>query len=100
MSNDYIILGLTIAIALFGWLLQQKDTARQADIARLFELHDKDAKRLDEFELDTARRHYVKEELDNRFEKLDRTITLGLDKLGDKMDRLSGVLLKHNNVGE
>jgi len=70
------------------WLLRQKDAKQEKAIDLLFGKHDDDAKRLQDLELDIARKHYVKEELDSRFRTLEASVREGLISLEKKIDRL------------
>ena len=110
MQAEFVVLEIALAIfsglfAVLFWLLRNKDAVQQAEIAKLqlkcdkevntlWEKHDEDAKRLQDLELDIAKRHYVKDELDNRFERLESSIRVGLDQLGAKVDRLSEAIIK------
>ena len=90
MSNDYIILVLTLFTTLMAWLFQQRDAARQSEIKLLFEKHDQDAKRLEDLQLEIARQYYVKPEIDSR---LDR-ITSGIDRLSTEIKELTEAVLR------
>ena len=93
MSNDYIILGLSVSIGLLAWLFQQRDAARQSEIKLLFEKHDQDAKRLEDLQLEIARQYYVKPEIDSR---LDR-ITIGIDRLSAEIKELTEAVLRRRS---
>lgn len=70
------------------FLLRQKDAKQGDEIALLFKKHDEDAKRLQELELDIARRHYVKDELDSRFDRLENSIRESMRELGAEIRSL------------
>lgn len=53
----------------------------------LWKKHDEDVIELRELQREIDRKHYVKDELDKRFEKLEHTISIGLSGLGDKFDK-------------
>jgi len=70
------------------WLLKQKDAARQKDIEMLWEEHRSDVKRLQDLELDIAKKHYERSELDVRFDRIERMVQESFNRLGEKIDRL------------
>ena len=87
---------VTITMALYLRHLTKVDAEQekrhsefQRAIDLLFEKHDQDAKRLDIFELDIAKHHYQKNELDARFDKLERAFENGFKSLGDKFDNFA-----------
>jgi hypothetical protein len=82
-------------VGVVGYLLRQKDVEQAKSIALLFKKHDDDVTRLNDFELRIAQNHYIKPELDTKFNKLETTIKESMDSLGSKFDELSGILLKH-----
>lgn len=102
-------------VGIIGVLLRMKDAqqARQIEImetkvqvdhefqakqiALLFAKHDDDAYRLDQFQLQIAREHYVKQELDARFDRLEAAFTRGFSDLGTKIDKLADVILHSGN---
>lgn len=91
---------ISLAIAIYLRHLTQVDQRQEKkfeevmkSIDLLFRKHDEDSKRLDEFELDIARHHYQKTELDSRFDKLEATFKDGFKSLGDKFETLSAALL-------
>jgi hypothetical protein len=86
------IIGL---VGVVGYLLRQKDVEQAKSISMLFHKHDEDAERLNRFELRIAQEHYVKPELDSRFEKLETTIKEAMNGLGIKFDELSKLLIAH-----
>lgn len=71
----------------------ESSAAKQTSIDLLWEKHDEDAKRLDEFQLEIAKKHYERTELDQRFDRLEKAISQGLEKLGEKIDKM---MLKAN----
>ena len=86
--------GLTGAGIVLWWLLRNKDARQEDAIKLLFEKHDGDSLRLDNFQLEIAKQHYVKPELDAKFDKLENAIKESMDSLGKKFDRLSECLIK------
>lgn len=86
---------LAALIAVVGYLLRQKDEEQAKSIALLFKKHDEDSERLNRFELRIAQEHYIKPELDNKFEKLENAFKHGFETLGGKFDNLAGVIVAH-----
>lgn len=75
-------------------------TKQREDCALLHAKHDTDVKELGELRERIAREHYVKQELDNKFDKLERAFTDGFKGLGAKFDRLSEAISRHPAGGE
>lgn len=101
-SLTIALFALGTIFSIIGWLLknavaaQKEKTSEQTKlIETLFRKHDEDARRLDELRLEIARKHYVKEELDSRFDKLETTTRRGFEVLTDKFDDLAKALLAH-----
>ena len=61
-------------------------------IAMLFTKHDEDSHRLDQFQLQIAREHYVKQELDTRFDRLESAFAQGFSDMGSKINKLSDAI--------
>lgn len=80
-----------------GWFLRNKDEFQAKQIALLFMKHDDDAKALQDLRIQIASNHYVKQELDARFDRLESAFKQGFADLGGKFDRLSERLLESNN---
>lgn len=79
---------------LFGLLkFQNAQQSKQIDL--LFDKHDADVQRLQDLELKIAQKHYVKEELDVKFDRLESAFMSGMKSLGDKFDQLSARLVEH-----
>lgn len=76
------------------FLLRQKDAAQAEQIKLLFAKHDQDAAELQALKLQIASQHYVKGELDQKFDKLETAFREGLETLGQKFDHLSAVLIE------
>jgi len=93
--TDLIPLVPTVIIPLLWYLLKQKDDKQQKQVDILFTKHDEDAKALTDLKLKIAERHYEKNELDYKFDKLELTIKNSFDSLGIKFDKLSDVLVSH-----
>lgn len=86
---------LTLLLGIIGWFLRQKDEAQAKQIGMLFSKHDDDAKALAELKERIAREHYVKAELDARFQKLEDAFRDGFHELGAKIDRLADSMTSH-----
>lgn len=97
-----VILGL---LAIIGYFLKQKDAQQQAEhdalkadyekqIALLWQKHDQDAKDLSDLRLHIASQHYVKTELDSRFDKMELAFQHGFQDIGTKLDRLNDILVE------
>lgn len=82
-------------LSIIAWLLKSKDSAQGKEIAMLWEKHDQDAKALDSLRLEIAKEHYLKSELDGRFNQLENAIKEMSHNLGSKFDHLSEVLINH-----
>lgn len=96
-SLKWLIEGL---LAVLWWLLRQKDISQgkalddqQNQINLLFKKHDTDVAELQALKLQIASQHYVKGELDTKFDRLESSFREGLRDLGDKFDSLSQALL-------
>lgn len=100
MSEASIVeIALAIVSAFFivlWYLLQQKDSKQQKDIELLWTKHDMDAKELELLKLQIASQHYVKTELDSKFDRMEETFRSGFKDLGTKVDQLTTALLKGN----
>lgn len=105
----FAILGVLMTIV--GTLLSQKDKKQQKEIDDLKEDHKKEiealkskleAERLlmwnkydilrsdfDNFRIKIAAEHYVKDELNSKFDKLEIAFSAGMKEMGEKFDRVS-----------
>lgn len=96
---DFFILLPSVVLAVLGYLLKQRDEKQEDEIQRLFFLHDDDAKKLVSLQLEIAKNHYEKAELDPKFIRLELAISEGLHKvntdLGLKLDKLADILQAH-----
>jgi hypothetical protein len=90
--------GVMIMVGLIGFFLRQKDEAQGKQITTLWAKHDEDAKALSELKERIAREHYMKHELDSRFERLENAFREGMTEVGSKIDHLTQVLV--NSVYE
>lgn len=71
-------------------------TKQRDDVAQLLAKHEVDVRELAELRERIAREHYVKQELDNKFDKLERAFTDGFKDLGIKFDRLSEAISRRS----
>lgn len=82
-------------VGLVGYFLRQKDDEQGKKIDKLFAIHDRDVEKLAALELKIASDHYIKPELDAKFEKMEATFRTGFETLGHKFDKLSDILIAH-----
>lgn len=99
---EYFVIELALLVItgffiVLWWLLRQKDATQARQIDLLFTKHDDDAHRLAELELKIAANHYIKPELDAKFERLESSIREGMRELGGKFDRLSEALIQERH---
>lgn len=101
LSTIIAILGILIVPAM-AHLLNKKDAAQEKEITALQELvrllfkkHDDDVAALVLLQRQIDKEHYVKPELDARFQSLESTFRSGMHDLGAKFDRLSNLLMEH-----
>jgi hypothetical protein len=86
---------LSILIAIVGWLLANKDAKQAQEIALLFKKHDEDAAALASLRIEIAKEHYLKHELDSRFQQLDATFREGFNGLRAEFKDLARILIEH-----
>lgn len=104
MDLTLVLFLLGIVGSIVGWLLSNKDKqqARQiegmeAQITTLFRKHDDDVQALQDLRERIAGRHYERQELDAKFDKLEVAFKNGFKELGDKFDKLyEGLMSCHN----
>lgn len=96
MLDDQLVnLAISGVASLVWYLLRKRDEEQQEAINLLFKKHDMDADALAALKLEIASHHYVKSELDAKFDRLQDTFTSGFDALGKKFDKLSDALIDH-----
>lgn len=100
MEEKILLWAVGALVTLAIGLLKMKDAAQAKQIDLLFDKHDEDAKKLADLELKIAQNHYVKGELDTKFDKLERAFVEGFKALGDKFDKLSTTLMRHQDDGK
>lgn len=104
-SHDYILVVITMIFSALGYLLHQKDSRQEKDIQSikadckekhdlLFRKHDEDEKELQEVKIILAGKHYERDELDAKFNRLEGAIRESSEKLGEKFDLMSKTLLQ------
>lgn len=95
LLNDIAVYAVTGLIGAVAWFLRSKDEAQAKQIALLFTKHDEDAERLASLEVRIAKEHYLKTELDQRFDRMENSFRAGFLDLGNKLDKLTTVLMEH-----
>ena len=88
----FVLTGLFVVL---WYLLLQKDSKQQKDIELLWTKHDSDVTELQQLKLQIASQHYVKAELDQKFDRMDTTMRSGFKDLSEKVEQLSKTLLTH-----
>ena len=101
LSTIISLLGILIVPSL-AYLLNKKDSAQEKEItelksttALLFKKHDDDVAALQHLQLQIAKEHYLKHELDQRFVSLENAFKEGMHELGRKFDKLTDILVDH-----
>jgi type III secretory pathway component EscV len=108
LSTAFSILAIII-VPIVTYLLNKKDAAQekqldalkelneklQKQIDLLFKKHDDDAAALAALQLQIAKEHYLKHELDARFQSLEHTFRQGFDGLSSEFKELSRILIAH-----
>jgi hypothetical protein len=94
--TEIVLFIVGAVFTLISFLLRQRDEKQEEQIKLLFTKHDDDAAKLEKLELEIAKQHYIRPELDAKFDKLEGSIVDGLDKLGMKFDRLGERLMKNS----
>lgn len=95
MTTDILLLCLTGLFTVLWYLLRQKDAKQESEINNLYKLHHEDENKLHELELEIARNHYPKHELDARFSQLDATIRSGFSALSGDIKEMTKALQDH-----
>lgn len=101
LSTILSILGILIVPA-FAYLLNKKDASQEEkinahgdSIKLLFKKHDDDAAALVLLQRQIDKEHYIKPELDARFQSLETTFRQGFEGLRAEFKELTKVLLEH-----
>lgn len=91
-----------IVVGVISYLLSKTDkaqedkiAAQQESIALLWRKHDDDAAALAALRLEIAKEHYLKHELDARFQQLDSTFREGFNGLRTEFKELARILIDH-----
>jgi hypothetical protein len=100
IPSEVLTTALTAVGSILWYLLRQKDEQQAEQIKLLFKKHDDDAKELETLKLQIAQQHYVKGELDAKFDKLEHAFRDGFATLGAKFDKLGETLIHHIQVEE
>jgi len=95
IDAQLIYLAVSGIATVLWYLLRKRDEEQQQAIDLLFKKHDADAEALTKLKLEIASHHYVKSELDAKFDRLQDTFTNGFETLGNKFDKLSDALVEH-----
>jgi hypothetical protein len=95
MMTEIVLCVLTLLFSVIGWLLSNKDMKQAKEIEILFKKHDDDAAALAALKLEIAKEHYLKHELDARFQQLDTTFREGFDGLRSEFKELGRILIGH-----
>jgi len=93
MSMEQIISGVVAAVfALLWYLLKRKDEAQERHINILFaKIHDSETK-VGDLRLEIAKDHYLKDEVERRFEKLEKTFKEGFEAINMRLEKLTDIL--------
>lgn len=108
LSTFFSVLAIVI-VPIVTYLLNKKDAAQEQQLAALkdlneklqkqidllFKKHDEDAANLASLQLQIAKEHYLKHELDARFQSLEHTFRQGFGDLSAEFKELSRILLEH-----
>ena len=98
MEQIWLEIGLffvTTSFGIIGWLLSRQIDSIKEAIQLLFKKHDADKDALDEFKLHVAGKHYEAHTVDEKFDKIENSVKDGFRDVGNKLDRLSGMMLNH-----
>jgi hypothetical protein len=99
----YEVISLIVAILItplcliIWYFLRQKDIQQQEAINLLFAKHEADAKELAELKLQIASRHYEKNELDAKLDRLLATVQDTQREMAAKIDGLTNALLSERS---
>lgn len=104
--KDFILLGVAGVCTVLWFFVRQRWSKQEQDFAEykakqseetrlLWEMHHKDAGKLIDLELHIAKEHYLRGELDQRFNQLDTTFREGFKEMTREFRTLSEVLIKH-----
>lgn len=95
MLQEIVLLAVVGVFTALWFLLRQKDAKQAQDITHLYKLHHDDEAKLHCLELELARNHYPKNELDTRFAQLDATLKTGFSDLRADFKELTKALQDH-----
>jgi hypothetical protein len=104
MITELAMTSLAGVFSILWYLLRQKDAKQEEEIKSLFAMHHQDVAKLNLLELEIAKNHYPKSELDIRFQQLDTTIKEGFRELStdikDMTRALNAHLQEHHKGGQ
>jgi len=95
LFRDFGFYAITGLFGVIFWFIRERMSFLDKQIALLFIKHDDDVDRLVQLEQRISREHYVKGELDNRFQRLEDAFSKGFNDLGNKLDKLATILTDH-----
>jgi hypothetical protein len=95
MNSDILLWIIGVIVPVLGWFLRNKDEQQAGQIKMLFEKHDADASALQELRVQIASKHYERDHVDGKIDKIERTIRDGMTDLGAKFDKLADALTAH-----
>lgn len=97
MNDFWPLFSLVISgvFSVLFWLLRAKLDTQVQQINTLFKKHDEDVQALQDLRVQLAGRHYERDVLDAKFERLETAFKEIGKELGAKMDRLSDALMVH-----
>lgn len=113
MYTNVAIAVMGFFFSIIGYLLQKKDLAQEEqiktlkkdidkikedhkhEIDTLWSIHNVDAERLHNLEVELAKQYYPKGEMDERFKELDRTVKEGFKGVRDEVSTLNRALMSY-----
>jgi hypothetical protein len=99
MPAEFLVLIVSTVFSVIGWSLKSKDEQQAQQIKLLFEKHDADAKELQDLRVKIAEKHYERNDVDGKIDKIERTVKDGFEGLGVKFDKLADALNAHLREG-
>lgn len=96
---ETIMAAISGVFAIMWYLLKQKDERQGKDIESLYRMHHEDASKLAVLELEIAKNHYPKHELDERFKQIDTTLKEGFRDLSSDIKHMTKALNDHLQEG-
>lgn len=91
---------VTVMLIVIWWMIRdryQKNDVKLEEqkelIERLFSLHDQDARELAEHRVMIAEKHYQKDELDVRFDRMEKNSEKWFVRLMEKIDNITNIVI-------